>query len=100
MGGGMLYRVVVAGSGGLEMITINKGPAGVITDFIRQQEMEPVGGGFLCSGNLYGSYGELRSRPPLAASANPGVLFFICLLPKRKMFPGFVDLLEEKRIFF
>lgn len=31
----------LGGSGGVEMITINKGPAGVIADFIRQQEMEP-----------------------------------------------------------
>lgn len=28
------------GGGGVEMITINKGLAGVIPDFIRQQEME------------------------------------------------------------
>lgn len=39
-GGGMVYRVVVVVVE-MEMITINKGPAGVIADFIRQQEMEP-----------------------------------------------------------
>lgn len=32
--------VMGKGEGGVEMITINKGLAGVIPDFIRQQEME------------------------------------------------------------
>lgn len=53
----------------MEMITINKGLAGVIPDFIRQQEMESRWQGSL---SLFGKLIQILQRaetpPPLIAS--------------------------------
>lgn len=80
--------------GGVEMITINKGLAGVIADFIRQQEMESrCKGRFLCSRNLYGSNEEpkLQPSPTQSSSSFSDSEGFSpsSVSVKRKMFSGF-----------
>lgn len=57
------------GKGGAEMITINKGLAGVIPDFIRQQEMESRWQGSLSLfGKLIWILWRAEAPPPLIAS--------------------------------
>lgn len=67
MEGGLCVLSVGVGAGGegVEMITINKGLAGVISDFIRQREWNQGGRGrFLCSGNFYRSCERSSPAPP------------------------------------
>lgn len=85
------------GEGGLEMITINKGLARVIPDFIRQQEMESRWQGLpSLFGKLIWILCRAEAPPPLTDSFSKSMAFLFHLSPSKTKSSLALSIFSEK----